>query len=388
MLLNGPIFTDYRVVKMIQTLSKVSEIDLYYVDGNEQIDQILFNEHVRLFSFQQNNSFKRKLLKHSFFCYEFNFFIKAVLDKDIHYNYIWANDLPTLNAGYNISMKLKARLVYDSHEIFVETINQFFPKNSNFVKLFIFRFLIFIMKTHGRIIEKRILPMVDSFITVNESILTYFNEKYTINKCCVVMNLPRISAPHQNNKVVDYYKLYNWDPSDIILLYQGVLNYGRGLDLLIETFALLPINYKLVIIGNGPLLPDLLYKTTTNNLSEKLKFIDTVKLSELPAFTRGATIGINLLESFNLSKKLASPNKLFEYIHARIPVIASDTVENKLVLDRFVVGKLTSNSPASIKESIISISSQDMEIYKLNTFSASKYYSWENQENTILNIIQ
>jgi glycosyltransferase involved in cell wall biosynthesis len=388
MLLNGPIFNDYRVVKMIQTLSKEAEIDLYYIDGNEQIDQTMFNEHVRLFSIQQSNSFKRKLLKHSLFCYDFNFFIKAVLDKDIEYNYVWCNDLPTLNAGYKISKKLNAKLVYDSHEIFVETINQFFPKKSNFVKLSIFRFLIFLMKTHGRNIEKRILPRVDSFITVNESILTYFKEKHKINRGYVVMNLPRISDTHQNNKVVDYYKMYNWEKSDIILLYQGVLNYGRGLNLLIETFAQLHINYKLVIIGNGPLLRDLLDKTTTYNLSERIKFIDTVKLSELPTFTRGATIGINLLESFNLSKKLASPNKLFEYIHAGIPVIASDTVENQLVLTRFIVGKLTNNSPASIKQNIINITSRDLKIYKNNTINASEYYNWENQETTILNLIQ
>jgi hypothetical protein len=98
MLLNGPIFNDYRVVKMINTLTKEAKIDLYYIDGNEQIDQMLFNEHVRLFSIQQGDFFKRKLLKHSLFCYDFNFFIKTVLDKDIEYNFVWCNDLPTLKS--------------------------------------------------------------------------------------------------------------------------------------------------------------------------------------------------------------------------------------------------------------------------------------------------
>jgi glycosyltransferase involved in cell wall biosynthesis len=387
MLLNGPIFNDYRVVKMIQTLSTEAKIDLYYIDGNEQIDKALFNEQVRLFSIQQSDSFKRKLLKHSLFCYEFNFLIKAVLDKDIDYNYVWCNDLPTLNAGYNISKKLNTRLIYDSHEIFVETINQFFPKKSNFIKLFIFRLLIFIMKTHGRIVEKKILQRVDSFITVNESILTYFKEKYTINKGYVVMNLPRISDTNFSTEIIDFCKLYNWDKSSKILLYQGVLNHGRGLELLIETIAILPKEYKLIILGNGPLLNSLIAKKENYNLNESIEFINMVKLSELPKFTRGATLGVNLLEAFNLSKKLASPNKLFEYIHAGIPVIASDTIENKIVINQFNIGIVTSNDTFSIKQKILSISDYDHKRYKENTVSAAKHYNWENQEKTILDVI-
>lgn len=388
MLLNGPILNDYRVIKMIQTLSKVAKIDLYYLDGNELIDKALFNEHVHLFSFEQRNSFVSKVLKHSLFCNEFNFFINEVLSKNIGYDYIWCNDLPTLKAGSKISRKLNAKLIYDSHEIYVETINQFFPSKSNALKLLIFRLLILIMKRHGKIIEKRILPKVDSFITVNESILKYFKGKHTINNGLVVMNLPRTSDNNSSNEVIDFYKLYSWEKSDVILLYQGVINHGRGLELLIDSFVKLPKNYKLVIIGNGPLLNVLVDKKNALEMDESIKFINTVQLSELPKYTRGATLGVNLLEAYNLSKKMASPNKLFEYIHAGLPVIASDTIENKIVLTKFNVGIITQNNSESIKQNILNITSQDIETFKNSAVSASNYYNWENQEKTILNLIK
>jgi glycosyltransferase involved in cell wall biosynthesis len=388
MLLNNPISNDYRVIKMIQSISKKAEIDLFYMDGNEQIDKSLFNDDVKLFSFDQTNSLKRKILKHSFFCYEFNFFIKAVLSNKIQYDFIWCNDLPTLNAGYKISKKLNAKLVYDSHEIFVETINQFFPIKSNGVKQLIFKFIILLMKSHGRRIEGRILPKVNSFITVNESILNYFKEKYAINKGVVVMNLPRISDSNSSKDVIDFHKMYNWEKSDIIILYQGVINHGRGLELLIDSFIKLPNNYKLVIIGNGPLLNLLIQKTNKLEADESIKFIDTVKLSELSKYTKAANLGVNLLEAYNLSKKLASPNKLFEYIHAGLPVIASDTIENTIVLNKFNVGIITPNNSDSIKQKILNITDKDLAYFTNNTIIASEYYNWENQENKILNLIK
>ena len=60
-------------------------------------------------------------------------------------------------------------------------------------------------------------------------------------------------------------------------------------------------------------------------------------LEVYPDYTKGADFGINLLENINLSKKFASPNKLFEYIHCNIPIICSNTYENKRVIEKFNV---------------------------------------------------
>jgi glycosyltransferase involved in cell wall biosynthesis len=388
MLLNGPVFNDYRVIKMIQTLSKDADIDLYYMDGNPEKDNQLFEKNVQFFSYQTTNSFSVKLLKHSFFCYEFNFLIKKVLNKKIAYDYVWCNDLPTLNAGFRISKKIQSKLVYDSHEIYVETINQFFPKNSHFVKHFVIEFIIKVMKFHGTRVERKLISQIDKFITVNESLLNYFKQKYSLVEGIVIMNVPRKSDSIVINNPVHYTELYKWDKADKILLYQGFMNEGRGLDLLIDTVSILPSQFKLVLIGNGPLKNSLLNKVNLLNLSDRIKFIDTKPIKELPSYTAGATIGINLLESYNLSKQLASPNKLFEYIHAGIPIIASDTVENKIVLNNFKVGNLTSNSTEKIKQVILSLTDDELRSFKSNMLEASNYYNWENQESKILSVLK
>lgn len=144
------------------------------------------------------------------------------------------------------------------------------------------------------------------------------------------MNFPK--TMFSKKKSVDFRKKYNWSKSDIILIYQGTINNGRVLDILIETLYSTPSKYKLIIIGNGPIKENLIQKTIKLQISKKVKFLNKVPIRELQSYSAAADIAINLLENYNLSKKLASTNKLFEYIHAEIPLLCSDKIENKKIL--------------------------------------------------------
>ena len=132
MLLNGSIKSDQRVIRMIDVLSNKVKLDLYYVNAHKE-DEMIFNKNIKLFAFPKKNNLKNKLIQHSLFCREYDFFINHVLSMNIKYDYIYANDLPTLRQAHNISTKLNAKLIYDTHEIYIETLNQFFPsKNKGF----------------------------------------------------------------------------------------------------------------------------------------------------------------------------------------------------------------------------------------------------------------
>ena len=109
----------------------------------------------------------------------------------------------------------------------------------------------------------------------------------------------------------------------------------------------------MIIIGNGPIKENLIQKTIKLQISKKVKFLNKVPINELHSYSAAADIGINLLENYNLSKKLASPNKLFEYIHAEIPVLCSDTIENKKILSKYKIGELTNNQIDDIRNNII-----------------------------------
>ena len=220
MLLNGPIQNDHRVIKIINTLSKKASIDLYYINGDYN-DKNLFDDNIRLHSYDIKETLKRKVIIHTFFCFEFNFFIKIVLAKGICYDYIWANDLPTLYPAFKIAKKIGSELVYDSHEIYLETLNQFFPENTAILKSKIFKLLIKFMKVHGKIVEKRIFKKLNYFITVNNSLLNYFDTIYNIPKSIVIMNFPYLKSQTKIKKI-DFRKIYKWEEKSVIFIYQGV----------------------------------------------------------------------------------------------------------------------------------------------------------------------
>ena len=386
MLLNGEIKNDNRVIKMIRSLSKKSLIDLYYVNGDES-DKFIFDKNVNLYSFNYEASLKRKLIQHTFFIWEFNFFFSQVMNRKVNYDYIWCNDLPTLNPGLKISKKLESKLIYDSHEIYLETLNQFLPRNPRGIKKIIFFINLKLMRFIGHNLKKKVLPKVHTFITVNESLREYFIRKYPIQKSEIIMNVPELKQSEKATDCIDYRHKFNWGEDSKILIYQGALNEGRGLVLLIDVMEELNDEFKLVVLGNGPLKQQLIDLSNVKSKKNQIEFINSVPISQLLYYTQGADIGINLLEDFNLSKKLASPNKLFEYIHARIPVICSNTIENSKVIQDYEIGVLTENNKTSIKNSISELSKKKKHVFEDEMTRAIDNYNWEKQEYKIFEII-
>jgi glycosyltransferase involved in cell wall biosynthesis len=383
-LLSGPVDNDYRVIKTITALSTIGMVDLYcHADHNQSFAK---NKQVTVYLFQLPTSLFSTFLRHSFFCFEFSFLVQIVLNNGKKYHAIWANDLPTLYPASKIAKALGAKLIYDAHEIYCETLNQFFPQKTTFFKKTIFQGLINIMRLHGSFFEKKQTRKVDLFITVNESISNYFKEQYDLSQHPkVIMNYPA----QINTEITPYpYRdKFNWEANELVFLYQGMLNAGRGLPVLIELFHKLSKSNKLVILGNGS-LENQLKKAAVQKQASNIVFLDLVPLNELPSYTAGADIGFNLLEPLNLSKQMASPNKLFEYIQAGIAVIGSDTIENEKVISANDIGLVSAPTVTDLEEAISSLTSEKLNEYKRNSRKISANYSWESQEETLISTLQ
>lgn len=192
----------------------------------------------------------------------------------------------------------------------------------------------------------------------------------------------------ENLKTIDLHSKLGLAPSTKIVLNQGRLNNGRGLDLLIRSFPLVDNECVLFILGNGPLKDHLIKLTKDLKLENRVFFEKAVPFVDLPSYTSAAFCGINLLENFNLSKSLAAPNKLFEYIHSSIPVIASYSFENNNVFNKFKIGIQTNNNIDEISSSINELIALDTHPFKENCREAALIYSWNQQERILLNVIQ
>ena len=167
------------------------------------------------------------------------------------------------------------------------------------------------------------------------------------------------------------------------IIYQGNINIGRGIESVIESLKFMP-EFKLTIIGGGRGLDKLKKTACSEGVSQRINFTGRLPYEELKQYTQRAVIGLLTEEPLGLSFKYSLPNKLFDYIHAEIPVLASPLLEVKRVIGKYPVGDLLKNrDPENIAKQILKMSSR---LDSYNFQQAKKDLNW-TQEEKVLNQI-
>ncbi len=271
-----------------------------------------------------------------------------------------ANDLDTLLANYLAARLRRRTLVYDSHEYFTEVPEL---EGRHFVKFI------------WGIIEKIIVPKIRISYTVCESLANIYNEKYGI-QMQVVRNLPACNRDY----TVPINKLRKSD--ERIILYQGALNKGRGLELAIKAMKYIE-NAKLVIIGGGDIENKLHSLAQNVEVDERITFIGRVPWEELYGYTQQADVGISLEENLGLNYYYALPNKLFDYIQAGVPVMVSDFPEMRQIVNQYKIGRtILTDDPRELAGVLTDMLTDRklIENWKINLQKAASELCWENEE--------
>ena len=372
-------------------MSRGHQVDIYFVkhDAGETIDPGLFNENVELFPITRKASILDKALRHSFFYLESRHTVKEVLKTRRKYDAIYAHDLPASYAAYKLATKLGAKIVYDVHDLYIETINQQFPRKAPFVKLLIFRLLMKFMKTVGRSWERRFLKRVDMVLTTNPSYQRYLKSNYEIGKIRVVTNYPEYREVERTKKL---YQVLGVDEDKSLVLYHGILGDGRSLELITASAAHFNDNNLLVIIGNGPLEGKLKAIVSSRKLESKVRFIDHLKYEDLFSYASSATIGVLLIEPINLSKEYATANKVTEYMASGIPVLASDSPEHQRLLSETQCGFVRSfECERELGEFINEVTSDRRRLARIGETAQRAFkerFNWANEEPAFLDAMR
>jgi glycosyltransferase involved in cell wall biosynthesis len=278
-----------------------------------------------------------------------------------------ANDLDTLLPNFLISKIKGGKLVFDSHEYFTEV-----PElQGRKFKQWLWKRL-----------ELWILPQLKNAYTVNQSIADLYKKNYGI-KMKVVRNFPSPHIRRGGDWALPYIQRWN-----SIILYQGALNIDRGLEEAIEGMQYVN-NATLVIIGGGDIEDKLKGLTNDLGLSDRVIFYGRIPLEQLPKYTAMADIGISLEKDTNLNYRYSLPNKIFDYIHSSVPVLASPLHEIKKIFSLYDIGELIENhDPKHIAEKITSMLNNKTNIqrWKENEKKAAVELCWENEEKVLLKI--
>ena len=293
-------------------------------------------------------------------CFNIRLFLFLLFSK---FDVLLSNDLDTLPANYIASRIKNKPLVYDSHEYFTEV-----PELVNRP----------IVRRIWEWMEGVMVPQVDEAYTVCDSIAAIYSEKYRKN-FHVIRNVPYGSV---------FRPVVAEGQEKPLILYQGALNVGRGLNQAIMAMHYLN-NIRLVIAGDGNLRKDLEQIVASENLSDKVEFLGKLPINKLAEITSLASVGLSLEEDIGLNYRYALPNKLFDYIQARVPVLVSDLPEMAGVVRNYNIGEVASGlNPrrlADVLEEMI-YNSRKRKVWINNLEKASQELVWEKEENILKEI--
>lgn len=375
---------DSRAQRTIRSMSDDVMIDYFFVSSPHiKINKTIFDENVNLYplELETDNSISNKLIKHSFFFLESKFLINEVEKTSQQYDIIFAHDLLTSYAAYKLAEKHNAKIIYDVHDLYIETLNQLFPRNVSFQKQIFFTAARNTMKISGTAWEKFFIKRVDLTLTVNEYLKNYLESKYNIKNCMVTPNYPEFVEVGKSEKLRED---LNLDKDKKIILYHGTLNDGRNLELLVESAKYLNEDKILVIIGEGHLQNKLKKIADDGGFNEKIKFLGFVNYENLLSYISSADLGVMLIEHINVSKKHASPNKLTEYMAAGIPILISDSPESRKIIENADCGFVKDfENPADLAAFIDKIFLQDNldQLGENGRKAFREIYNWNIYEN-------
>ncbi|HEX7071121.1 MAG TPA: glycosyltransferase family 4 protein, partial [Rhodothermales bacterium] len=137
-----------------------------------------------------------------------------------------------------------------------------------------------------------------------------------------------------------------------LVLYQGYLKPGRGCAPLLAAARRVD-ECAVVFLGEGALKKELQRSVADYGLEARVRFVDMAQPDELLALTADADVGVCLIEPLTESLRLSLPNKLFEYLAAGVPVLASPLPEIERIVRGYDVG-LTADpgDPVAVAEAL------------------------------------
>jgi len=277
---------------------------------------------------------------------------------------LYANDLDTLLPNFLVAKISRTPLVYDSHEYFTEVPEL---QNRTFVK------------SIWEKLEASLFPRLNNVITVNDKLAEIYSKKYNV-RVTTIRNVPRLIQA-ESLKTVEETVEKSHKESKQILIYQGALNLGRGIELMIDCMEFLP-DAKLLIVGAGDITEELKLRVKDQGLGDRIHFLGRLNPKELKKLTSNASIGFSLEEDLGLNYRYALPNKIFDYIHAGIPVIVSDLpIMSKLVLETGIGEVLTERSSRALADLVREVLLKQKS-YRKNLCTAARKFNW-NEEKKI-----
>lgn len=303
-------------------------------------------------------------------------FDNAFYQAACHYpaSLVQAHDLPALKTAATLAEKWGVPLVYDAHE--------FYPEQRVFSRK---------QKRLMFDVESRYIKRCQAFFIVNKSLGRIMAQKYGVPEPVELTNA--LNPPSMLNPDADLFrKEFNLSANDPVILLQGGFAPNRNLEVLVRAMKYLRHpRAVLILMGRGNFGKKLRIIAQKEVPPGKILFKDAVPQEELLNWTCTADIGIIPYPAVDMNTTYCTPNKLFEYIQAGLPILANDLPELRRFVSETGFGQVTRmDKPEAIAAALDTMLEDPATIAQLKTtlMACKNLFSWEQQGEKYASVVE
>ncbi|WP_158296788.1 glycosyltransferase [Serinicoccus chungangensis] len=234
---------------------------------------------------------------------------------------IVSSDLPGLVGASIAARRMRRPHLHDCHELYLES-TAFRPHE---------RALLWP-------VERHYMRRADSIVVVNTTIRDEYRRRYGVDGV-VLRNCSPPVPTSVRQRPMDLNAMLGLDADKRIVLYQGGLVAGRGLDVCVRAVSHFPDDAHLVLLGNGALREELLALATQLGVRARVHDLPAVPPAQLPSWTAAASVGLIPYQPVSKNNMYALPNKAFEYPNSGVPFVASRLPEIARLVDAWRCGE-------------------------------------------------
>ncbi|AHZ84220.1 hypothetical protein Bb109J_c1525 [Bdellovibrio bacteriovorus] len=278
----------------------------------------------------------------------------------VKHTIIHCHDTLVLPLGVLLKIATGAKLIYDAHEL---------ESNKNGLSRFLGKMTF--------IAERFLCKRVDGLIVVSDSILEWYKNNIDLSHkhTEVILNAPMLS---QNARFDHSYlrKRFAIPHGSLLFIYVGILGEGRYIDQLLEVFSKSGFKSHIVFLGYG------VYREKIVKLSgevDNIHYHEPVSHDQVVSIVSSADVGFCLIPNVSLSDYYSLPNKMFEYIFAGVPVLASKMPEIQKLIEKHNLGICCELTVESIFAAIVQLEADGLDRIRPKIEEIA-YLDWSNQE--------
>jgi len=231
------------------------------------------------------------------------------------------------------------------------------------------------------IAERIFCPRCSMIVTVCDPITNWYRERFSTTQVATVRNFPLRSQGLHSPRTGLRRDL--GIPIDrTLVIYQGAVGEGRGVSLILETFATNPtLPIELLVLGYGELVENVI-RASAND--PRIHYLPAVAPTEVLSVTSQADIALCLIEGVSLSYEYSLPNKLLEATIAGVPTIVSDLPEMRRFITERNCGWVCRPTIDDFGSLLTRLSIDEIRAKRGAALDASRDMDWEKEVEPVI----